>query len=246
MEITFSAGLAPEQTSQEVDPENETTLEKYKRKDQERRERRRKAKGVVEEDAKPDLGFDDPFFNENATKAKKKRERVVVDEEKDRKEKAELALLMMDDETGIVAPGKKSADHFDMKAIVRAEKRAGLSRAQQKKLSKFGKTKEADKEGLQDDFQIDLKDDRFAAVFDGDNHHFALDPTSSQFKRTKTMDQVVQERRKRGGKKHAGKDNAKPEHFPATTSDKQSKKKRTQSGADDVDDLVRRVKSKSK
>ncbi|ORY81336.1 hypothetical protein BCR37DRAFT_347986 [Protomyces lactucae-debilis] len=244
MEITFSAGLAADQPAAEEDPENETTLEKYKRKDQERRERRRKTKGVVEADAQPDLGFDDPFFNETTTKTKKKREKPVVDEEKDRKEKAELALLMMDDENAVAASGKKSADHFDMKAIVRAEKRAGLSRAQQKKLSKFGKgkTTEVDKEGLQDGFEIDLKDDRFSAVFDGENHHFALDPTSSQFKRTKTMDKVVQERRKRGGKKHAEQSAGAEQVPPAKDA---SKKKRKKQGDDNVEDLVRRVKSKT-
>lgn len=184
MEITFSAGLTKEK-EEEVDPENETTIEKYKRKDQERKQRKRERQGIVTEtEEKVDLGFDDPFFSSDAPK--KKPDKIVeVDEAAEARKRAELDLVMMDDKAD------DGRNHFDMKNILRKEKQAG------KKNKKFSKKKSDDLDNLQDDFELDTSDPRFAAAFDNDNHLFALDPTSSQFKKTKVMSKVLDERRKR-------------------------------------------------
>ena len=42
---------------------------------------------------------------------------------------------------------------------------------------------------------MDVKDPRFAAVYT--SHHYAIDPTSSKFKKTKAMQELLNERRRR-------------------------------------------------
>ncbi|CCG81215.1 Pre-rRNA-processing protein esf1 [Taphrina deformans PYCC 5710] len=222
MEITFSAGLSTNQKdNDEVDPENETTIEKYKRKDAEKKQRRRENKGLAAgTEEKVDLGFDDPFFSEAPSKSKKKEAKPTVDREKEAKEKAELDLLVMDDKD------TDGRDHFDLKNILRSEKQAGKKRHRRSK-------KEEPREGLQDDFDIDVKDPRFAAAFDNENHHFALDPTSSQFKKTKAMSKILEARRNKSNKSDTAIE-------LKSGRDRQKKRK-----ADGVDDLVRSVKAKS-
>lgn len=221
MEITFSAGLstAPEK-EKEVDKENETTIEKYRRKDKERKERKRANKGLAyTTETKIDLGFDDPFFSEAPSKTKKKEKKPEIDEEKEKHTKAELGLLMMDDED---ADGR---DHFNMKNILRTEKQAG------KKRHKHAK-KEGKQDGLQDDFELDTKDPRFAAVFDNENHHFAIDPTNPQFKKTQVMKKVLEERRTRSKLTDA-----------VTEKQKEISHDKKRKGID-TDDLVRRLKNR--
>ncbi|KAM3081160.1 pre-rRNA-processing protein esf1 [Clarireedia jacksonii] len=132
MEITFTSGLSATADSHQVfentpdDIKEETTAEKYIRKERERKARRKeKAKALREgrdpdavgveggekkgEEEKEDLGFNDPFFatDENVRNAtlksqrkedRKKKRAVKEAEELDRKKKrAELELLMADD-----------------------------------------------------------------------------------------------------------------------------------------------------
>ncbi|KAK7217471.1 hypothetical protein V2G26_005474 [Clonostachys chloroleuca] len=63
-------------------------------------------------------------------------------------------------------------DHFDMNDILRAEK-------QKKKKGKKGK-KDLATGNLQEDFSMDVGDDRFKAVFE--DHEFAIDPSNPRFK----------------------------------------------------------------
>ena len=131
MEITFAPGLSTADKADAVDPENETTIDKYKRKDAERKQRKRERKGIVEaEPKKQDLGFDDPFFSEAPSKSSKKTKdrRVEADPVKDAQKKAELDLLMMDDEDNV-----KGNNHFDMKNIIRKEKHEGKRKSKHAK-----------------------------------------------------------------------------------------------------------------
>lgn len=59
---------------------------------------------------------------------------------------------------------------------------------------KMRRKREADDEEKAD-FKVDLQDDRFKAVFD--EPAFAIDPTASNFKRTKNMDAIIAERQRR-------------------------------------------------
>lgn len=115
--------------------------------------------------------------------AKKKKSRS--DREADARQRAELELLMAD------GTGAPRGDGFDMREVLRREKARG------KKKGKKG-SKSAEDE---DDFEIDVADPRFAAVLE--SHHFAIDPTNPQYKKTKAMAKLQDERRKRqteGGK----------------------------------------------
>lgn len=195
MEITF----APALNEQLVESEGEeNTIEKYKRKEKERKLRKKAAKEVEAaeepEADKEEAGFDDTFFEGDedmmaafeahdegvssaediaapSKKSKKaaKAEKDAAKADEDRR-KAELELLVDEDSNG-EGPGK----HFDMTDIMRAEKdeRSGKkSRSARRKMAKA-----AQKNGpLQDAFDIDVKDDRFSNLHQ--DHQFAIDPSN--------------------------------------------------------------------
>lgn len=173
MEITFNPGLDENKPAPEPKAEEETTIGAYKRKEKERRARRMekyKSQVAAEEEEKK---------AEKGDKKKNKKGRKH-DDESSEKSKAELELLMLDEDNN-----KDNADHFNMRDIVKAEKRKG---------KKKGK-KNYDSELVQDTFSADLNDPRFKEVFE--NHEYAIDPTSSEFKKTQTMKNILQERSKR-------------------------------------------------
>ncbi|KAJ6444929.1 pre-rRNA processing protein Esf1 [Purpureocillium lavendulum] len=210
MQITFAPALA-ESKAKEADKE-ETTIEKYKRKEKERKERKRQAakdrrEGAADDkvdddkgdrvDAGDELGFDDPFFTteESAPVSKssirkeerlKKRQAREAAEAESAQQKAQLTKVMAE---GAGDGEADHLDHFDMNEIVRAEKKKG-------KKSKKAKGKGAEERGgLQEDFAMDVGDDRFKAVFD--SHEFAIDPSNPKFKATGGMKQLLEEGRKK-------------------------------------------------
>lgn len=139
----------------------------------------------------------------------KKSEKTVEDEEKDEeRSKAELELLMMDE-------GEKQPQHFNMKDIVKAEK-------------KKGKKSRGKEEVVQDNFEADLSDPRFKEVFE--DHDFAIDPTSSEFKGTNTMKKILKERSNRKTKR----------------SDKRSDKRTKDESKGELSSLVEKIKRRKK
>ena len=193
---------------------DETTAEAYIRKEKERKARRKaKAKAIreghdpeaeMEDSDKPDkdadLGFDDPFFaTDEAVKNKaakslrkeerqKRREAKAKEAEEKASNRAELELLMQDN-SNEAAP---HLDHFDINEIARAEKQAKKKSKKSKKIVEGGK-----RGGLQESFEMDVQDPRFAKVFE--NHEFAIDPSNPKFKGTEGMKKLLEEgRRKRG------------------------------------------------
>ncbi|TQS33184.1 hypothetical protein Golomagni_06478, partial [Golovinomyces magnicellulatus] len=216
MEVTFTPALA-EDTKKDAD-EEETTIEKYKRKERERKEQRReRARAKRGEEAKEDddeqrdpegdLGFDDPFFTSEAPTVSKssqrKADRLAKREARDAAEaesasqKAHLTKVMAEDEDEEGVAGKR-LDHFDMNEIARAEK----IRSKKGKAAKSKKNKDKLEKAtgmLQDGFEMDVADQRFQAVFD--NHEFAIDPSNPKFKGTSGMKKLLEEGRKkrRGG-----------------------------------------------
>jgi hypothetical protein len=213
MEITFTAGLSSKEKGSVFENEpikEETTAEAYIRKEKERKARRKeKAKSKregrdpedeVEETApaeKDDLGFDDPFFaadevvKQKASKAIRKEERLRKREAKAAEaaakasQRAELELLMEDNSTEANA----HLSHFDINEIARAEKA--------KRKGKKGKVESGKRGGLQEDFEMDVGDERFSRLFE--SHEFAIDPSNPKFKGTEGMKKLLEEgRRKRG------------------------------------------------
>ncbi|PLB50410.1 hypothetical protein P170DRAFT_381062 [Aspergillus steynii IBT 23096] len=264
MEVTFTSGLAggPEKDGIfENEPEkDETTLEKYVRKERERKKKRKEriravregedggkededhaVEGKKSEDApegeKEDMGFNDPFFDDpgekmtaatrrKEEKRKKKAEREAV-EAAEAAKRAELELLMMDDEN-------KGMQHFDMNAIEKAEKQAG------KKKKGKGKGKQAPE--VKDDFQMEVSDPRFSRLFE--SHEFAIDPTNPRFKGTSGMKALLDEGRKR----RRDRDERGDEDEVPTQDKKQKKKQKKDApkqGSEDLKSLVDKVKRKA-
>ncbi|KAM0346726.1 hypothetical protein ACHAPU_005441 [Fusarium lateritium] len=214
MEITFTPALsesAPKKTEEE-----ETTIEKYKRREKERKEQKREAararragvdpKAEVEEamevDEAPegegdDLGFDDPFFTsaEPAAASKtsvrkadriKKREAREAAEAEDKLQKKKLESVMAD----VNEDQADHLDHFDMNEILRLEKaKRKKGKAKKKALAKESRG------GLQEEFDMDVGDDRFKAVFE--SHEYAIDPSNPKFKATEGMQKLLEEGRKK-------------------------------------------------
>ncbi|EMG49758.1 hypothetical protein G210_5396 [Candida maltosa Xu316] len=186
MEITFDPGLSDKKGKDEDEDEekDETTIEAYRRKEKERRQKRlAKFKETKQADA-------EPAATEKPSKSKKnsKKGRPELDE----KSKAELELVLMDNQDG------NNKEHFSMKDVIKSEK--------QKKNKKNKKNKNIDEEMVQDNFVASLDDDRFKEVFE--SHEFAIDPTNSEFKQTETMKKILKERSNRNkGGKDKGKNN---------------------------------------
>lgn len=243
VQITFTPALT-EETHRKKDPEEETTMEKYMRKERERKAQRKEmamarrgeANQEADEGAQEDLGFDDPFFTteepKKASKSalhkeerRKKREAREAEEKKNAGEKAQLELLMTDNQDGEAS----HLDHFDMNEIVKAEKKKNKRNKKSKKETEAAA-------GLQEDFNMDVDDDRFKAVFE--NHEFAIDPSNPKFKATSGMKKLLEEGRKK--RKHGG-----DEDDDEVRKDKKSKRAAKGGSRDDIKTLVSALKKKS-
>uniref|UniRef100_A0A671VQ75 ESF1, nucleolar pre-rRNA processing protein, homolog (S. cerevisiae) n=1 Tax=Sparus aurata TaxID=8175 RepID=A0A671VQ75_SPAAU len=153
---------------------------------------------LSEEDLPSDVDLSDPFFAEERKRSwRNKRSESNPDTYKPpniRSEssfmlsvclcsQAEMALLMEDD--GEDAKQK----HFNYDKIVEQQ---NLSKKKRKKLLKKG---EEPLEG--DDFQVDVKDPRFQAMFT--SHLFNLDPSHPSYKKTKATQSILTEKQRRRG-----------------------------------------------
>lgn len=187
MEITFTPGL-----SEKKDEGDETTLEKYQRKMREKRkkkkeerkerektkdaEKEKKGKGEPEDDEFFDFGNGSEGGGETETTRdirRKKNKKQKSDAQHSqtpppRKESTaeELALIAASDNVDDQEP-----KHFNMKAVLKAERRKG-------KNGRKGKRHQEENE-LQEDFKIDVDDERFRVLHE--DHQFAIDPTNPQY-----------------------------------------------------------------
>ncbi|XP_029314662.1 ESF1 homolog [Cottoperca gobio] len=202
MEITWVPGLK-ETTEQLVKKKLEgteqlTPWEEFlqKKKDRKKQKKSQKKEGEDDEELSddelpPDVDLSDPFFADELAAADKKKkkgkkktqeeeERTAEEEEELEKQKAEMALLMEDDD---------KHKHFNYDKIVEQQ---NLSKKKRKKLLKKGDEK---LEG--DDFQVDVKDARFQAMFT--SHLFNLDPSNPNYKKTKATTSIQVEKQRRRG-----------------------------------------------
>lgn len=259
MQITFSSGLSNNLKGSvfENEPE-ETTVEKYVRKEKERKAKRKeklkaeregktldevqaeaaKEDGNDEAGAEED-GFNDPFFDDPVAAAKDQRKKAkAVEKARQRAEeaanaekKAEEAKqleLLMLDEQD---PGSK-VQHFDMKEIVKAEK--DKKKRKQKKKGKKGEQPVAE-----DSFKVDTSDPRFAQLFD--SHEFAIDPTNPRFKETRGMKALLDEGRK---KRDRGRREVDEEEVVRERGGKKAKVQQSVGGDEELQRLVQKVKGK--
>lgn len=261
MQISFTPGIAASETKRPVfenEPE-ETTREKYIRKERERKAKRKermkarrdgKDPDVVEQGKELDVtngsegeadigagidGFNDPFFDEPASAsvavAKKARKQEKAKMRKERAEEEEAVNESKRAELELLMADDKDVRHFDMKEIAKAEKN--------KKKKKKGKRSEDEdeKEAAGNDFQMDVKDPRFSRLFE--SHEFAIDPTNPRFKGTEGMKALLEEGRKKRklGQEIDGED---------TKAGKKVKTPADGEAGKDVSQLVAKLKKKSR
>lgn len=218
MEVTFAAGLSSTKEKASVFENapaiEETTQEAYIRKEKERKQRKKeKVKAIregrdpeakvevdQEEEKDEDLGFDDPFFStdvavkDNAVKLSRKEEKArkralkAAEAAEKATQRAELELIMQDDSNEATT----KVEHFDINEIARIEKRARQRGKNGKKAAQ-----ESKRGGLQEGFELDVEDPRFAKVFE--NHEFAIDRSHPRFPKTEGMKKLLDAGRKRKG-----------------------------------------------
>lgn len=284
MEITFTPGLSAKERGNVFQNEpiiEETTAEAYVRKEKERKKRRKERAKARREGRDPDaiapadaedkdadeaqvedtdLGFDDPFFADDAaTKEKavktlrkderlKKRAAKAAEAEAAASQRAELELLMVPDQDLAGDDGATKLDHFNMDEILRAEKEQRKG-SKSKKHRKDKLAAEGGKRGgLQDGFEMDVDDPRFSAVFE--NHEFAIDPSNPRFKPTAGMKKLLEEgRRKRkigDDEDDVGGDGARIKSGAAKKRNPDSGDGAKKMSKDDLSSLVESVKKKAK
>ncbi|CAK9436139.1 uncharacterized protein LODBEIA_P06970 [Lodderomyces beijingensis] len=225
MEITFDPGLKDGKDADTGDEKTEeSTIDAYKRKEKERRQRRlnkfKESKEAREKDEGEDADEDglEDAKQERSKKPSKKKKGNTLDD----KQKAELELVLMDSES--------QNDHFNMRDVLKQEKSNKKNKNQRKKF---------DDEMTQDKFEANLNDPRFKEIFE--NHDFAIDPTSSEFKQTETMKKILQERANRN--KNSG---LKNENSSGKSSNSSKKRKRADNDSDHVKSLAAKLKKRSK
>merc|ERR1712181_157940 len=146
---------------------------------------------VSDEEGIPDgVDMNDPFFAEefgdeykkkkeeqSQNKKSKKKQKKLLDEDVTAKENdAEnngLGLMIMDSDD--------ERNHFNYKDIVESETKSGKSK-------KWKKKKKVATKPVEDPFAVDVADDRFGALFN--RAEFNIDPTESNFKKTKKMERI--------------------------------------------------------
>ncbi|XP_055715891.1 ESF1 homolog [Phlebotomus papatasi] len=186
----------------------EKLVEKKKQKQKKRREEiKQKYSRDSSDDSSDDIpeGIDmnDPYFAEefaggnfaplkDPKKSQKKKKEQEAEEkaakEEEEKQAAELSLLLDEKEEG--------KSHFSLKKIQSAE--AETKKRKRKKLLKKSKAQIAEakaKKATEDDFKINVNDERFSAVFT--SHLYNIDPTDPNFKKTRAMDVLIEEKLKR-------------------------------------------------
>ena len=246
MQISWGSSDKTKKDLEQKEIEKMTPWEQYLHKKKaktkaKREERKLKNKGESEEaggeqqtfsdDELPEgVDFDDPFFKdelderEKKDKKKNKKKKGKKAEEQGDNDDKDLSLLVMEEEDN-------DKRHFDYRDIVAAETKAGKRKKKKRKMQQEA-----------DDFELDLKDNRFDAMFD--NPDFNVDPSNPHFKKTKEMQQIIDEKQRRLA---SGKNQS---ESPAS-------KKRRKDGDDDgastsnaagssLDHLVKAVKSKTK
>lgn len=137
--------------------------------------------------------------------AKKERQQQLQQEEQTRKAQAKEQRRKhkndgADDDAGDEEYNMRSlAKEAKLKAKVQAGSKSKNVLKELKKIAAKNKTS--------GEFEVDLGDDRFAAVVEGDAR-YAIDPTSTLFKQTAGMKSILDEQRKR--KRDADPDFAQP------------------------------------
>ncbi|XP_026568605.1 ESF1 homolog [Pseudonaja textilis] len=213
MEIKWVPGLkenAEEMVRNKLEgKDNLTPWQQFLEKKKEKRKMKKKQKAaavtetLTEDEYPSDVDLNDPYFAEELGRPglnKTLKKGKIVEEEDAEKQKAELALLMMDEE--------EERSHFNYDKIVEQQ---NLSKRKKKLLMKK-------EELVTDDFQVNVDDARFQAMYT--SHLFNLDPSDPNFKKTKAVQKILEEkarRRHQGSTEAKGKQDNVAEEEPVAT-----------------------------
>ena len=176
MEMTFATDEAKNTLeSQEYNDRLEQNMapwEKYLHRKKEKQRKKREARKLVNSKE------DDSLDSAKTETKKRKISKEDTTEERDN----DLSLLVMDSDD--------DKQHFDYKDIIKKES---------KKAKKLRKKLERAKNEVEENFKVDLDDNRFSAVFQ--NADFNVDPSNPNFKATQSMLDIVAEKQKRAHKR---------------------------------------------
>jgi hypothetical protein len=149
-------------------------------------------------------------LDKESKKQKKRRERGDTDDPDAARERADLELLMMNDDevrgvhsgAGILGKKSKKQAGGDANEPKKGRKSRKERLAEKRKSrGKAARRQESDDEddetanGRGSGANVDTSDGRFAGLFE--SHHFALDPTDPRYKEVKAADVIVKERDRR-------------------------------------------------
>jgi hypothetical protein len=200
MEMTFVPQAHKKKVIKQIEVEKLTPWEQYLHKKKEKRKEKRTKTQTNQDtsdesddndenlednddddDLPSDVDLNDPFFkqeisngNKKGEKSKKKAKKTESNEE----ETKDLSLLVMDSDD--------DKEHFDYKEIVKEDSKSKKARRKAER-----KAKDTDK----DNFKLDLQDSRFSAIFDSAEYN--VDPSNPNFKKTKSMQEIIEEKQKR-------------------------------------------------
>ncbi|KAM0734919.1 ESF1-like protein [Formica fusca] len=244
VELEFTWGLGAKEKAEKLvkermkNKEELTPFEQYLEKRKAKKKAKREEKKLKEESQNsdsedslpPDVDINEKYFAEefknrklSHKNGKKDKDANGVDssnEQEENQRRAELELLLMDQDED----GKK---HFNMKQI---EENATMSKSKRKRLNKKKNVQEEIKD---DDFEVNVKDPRFAALFT--SHYFNIDPADPHYRKTKGTEALVSEKLKRRADNEAH-----------TEDNKQFKKPRTNEKlSTELQALVKSVKKKT-
>ncbi|XP_057654219.1 ESF1 homolog [Diorhabda carinulata] len=189
MEISWGIDLKEktEKLIKEKQSEEKTPFEQYLDKKKEKRKekkKKRKQEENNESDVPSDIDINDPYFAEEfnnsefkKTKSKKQKEKYASDNDNEQNQ-GELELLLLNED---------NQNHFSLKNIQKND--------DDTKRKKKRKNKDIEDEEKRDNFEINVNDERFSALYT--SHHFSIDPTDPHFKKTKGIEALVNEKLKR-------------------------------------------------
>ncbi|CAO1615532.1 unnamed protein product [Sympodiomycopsis kandeliae] len=235
MEITFMPGLseaagrrAAAGKQSELTEGEETTLEKYLRKQREKKASRKAAamaKNGEDNEAddnddiktsslpqpkESDLGFDDPFFAsdggeddfdemlERERSGKSRNDNKKPAKKDAKKPTRQEPIEAADDGAESLDEDGTHRNHFSMQDIIKSESKKG------KKLNRWEKKKAAKNNSLPQKASLSTQDDFAMNVSDPrfkavmDDHQYSIDPSHPGFVQTSGMKKLLDEKRKRG------------------------------------------------
>lgn len=199
VELEFTWGLGTKEKAEKLVQERlkkdqkltpfEQYLEKRKEKKKTKREERKKRKNadrdVLDSEDSEMLSSNNEIENNKLSygggNTVENDSFTSSDSEGEEKRKAELELLLMDENDD----GKQ---HFNMKKI---EENAAMTKSKQKRLNK----KKNGQNQIKDNFEVNVRDSRFNALYT--SHHFNIDPADPHYRRTKGSEALIKEKLKR-------------------------------------------------